>query len=135
MQRRIPRNTTPAYPEKIESFEVTAGVVLSFTFFAFSGIIPAKGLLVSEKMTPGTGSSGWIQPFTPMQRYLDKVDQIYTRNPKLRDSVSAKEQENKRSLELLLEASRKAKEAEKLKSGPARFSKELSARNWILFVS
>ncbi|MFT4092713.1 MAG: hypothetical protein QM640_03650 [Niabella sp.] len=51
-----------------------------------------------------------------LQHYLDKLDQVYITNPKLRDSVIAKEQQNKRNLELLLEASLKTKEAERLKS-------------------
>lgn len=45
--------------------------------------------------------------FTPLQRYLDKVDQAYTNNPGLRDSVITKEEENKRNRELLLEAYKK----------------------------
>ncbi|MCD2424343.1 hypothetical protein LQ567_16305 [Niabella pedocola] len=53
----------------------------------------------------------------PMQRYLDKVDQIYTCNPKLRDSVIAQEKENKRNMERLEKAYRMNQEAEKLRSG------------------
>ncbi|MBZ4189351.1 hypothetical protein [Niabella beijingensis] len=53
----------------------------------------------------------------PMQRYLDKVDQIYTCNPKLRDSVIAQEEENKRNMERLEKAYRMNQEAEKLRSG------------------
>ncbi len=61
--------------------------------------------------------------FTPMQRYLDKVDQAYTRNPKLRDSVIAKEEENKRNMELLIEAYNKNREAERLKSEASEIRK------------
>lgn len=62
--------------------------------------------------------------FTPMQHYLDKVDQAYTRNPKLRDSVIAKEEENKKNMALLVEAYNKNREAESLKSEAGKLRKD-----------
>ena len=55
--------------------------------------------------------------FTLMQRYLDKVDRVYTNNPRLRDSVIAQEEENKRNMERLEKAYSMNQEAEKLRSG------------------
>ncbi|MGJ7032289.1 hypothetical protein [Niabella hirudinis] len=63
---------------------------------------------------------------TALQRYLDKVDEAYTRNPKFRDSVIAKEEENKRNMKLLLDAYSKTREAEKLKSEAEKIKKSIN---------
>ncbi|MCF3110612.1 hypothetical protein LL912_17635 [Niabella sp. CC-SYL272] len=61
--------------------------------------------------------------FTPLQRYLDKVDQAYTNNSGLRDSVITKEEENRKNMGLLQEAYNRVKEAEKLKSEAGKLRK------------
>ena len=61
--------------------------------------------------------------FAPLQHYLGKVDRVYTNNPGLRDSVIAQEEENKKNMELLLEAYRKTREAERLKSEAGKLRK------------
>ena len=63
--------------------------------------------------------------FTPLQRYLDKVDQVYTNNPGLRDSVITKEEENRRNFERLEKADRMNREADKLRSGARQLQKSI----------